>query len=178
MHQLQTDAAEIFGTVAATWECIKNTWSKTNLDSDKPKLLRTRELGVTWLNPECNRKFAEITEGNCHMCIAQMMFNNNDIVDESQPFVCPITSCNMRYRRKGWFTRHITQCHQASEEASTLSSIRQEMILHCYSMHLFFVLKGMFIKEVRSSESRLGLLGSGPQWVMAWVNSLQRSCWP
>ena len=53
------------------------------------------------------------------MHMGDMRPNNNTIEDEPQPFTCPIASCTMRYSRKGWLTRHITQCHQASEEAST-----------------------------------------------------------
>ena len=122
MHQLRTDAVEIFGTVAAAEEWIKNpslTWQKTNLNSVKPKLLGTREHHLTCLNPECNRKFATLAERNYHMHIAHTTHINNSIEDESKPFACPIASCNMRYRREGWLTRHIEQCHQASEEAPT-----------------------------------------------------------
>ena len=85
----------------------------------KLKLLRTREHHLTCLNPECNRKFATVSERNYHMHIAHTMLNNNAIEDESKPFACPIASCNMRYSREGWLNRHIEQCHQASEEAST-----------------------------------------------------------
>ena len=104
---LRTDAAEVFGTAAAAEEWIKNsssTWPKTNL---------------ACINPECNRKFPTVTERNGHLLIAHTMLNNDAMEEESQPFACPIASCNMHYRRKGWLTRHITQCHQASEEVST-----------------------------------------------------------
>ena len=124
MHQLRIDAAEIFETVAAAEEWIKNpslTWPKINLDKVKPKLPRTRERGLNSLNPECNRIFATVEERNCHIHIAYTRPNNNVLVDESEPFACPIAPCNIRYRREGWLTRHISQCHQASEEASTLS---------------------------------------------------------
>ena len=60
MHQLRTNAAEIFGTVAAAEEWFEDpslTWPKTNLNSVKPKLLGTRKHHLTCLNPECNRKF-------------------------------------------------------------------------------------------------------------------------
>ena len=122
MHQLRTDAVEIFGTVAAADEWIKDpslTWPKTSLNSVKPKLLGTREHHLTCLNQECNRKFATVAERNYHMHIAHTTHINNSIEDESKPFACPIASCNMRYRREGWLTRHIEQCHQASEEAPT-----------------------------------------------------------
>ena len=85
MHQLRTDAAEIFGTVAAAEEWIKNpslTWPKTNLNSVKPKLLRTREHHLTCLNPECNRKFATLAERNHHMRIAHTTHFDNSIEDE------------------------------------------------------------------------------------------------
>ena len=122
MHQLWTDAAEIFGLVAAADKWNKKpsmTWSNTNLDDVKPILLRTREHHLTCLNTGCNRKFATLAERNHHMRIAHTTHINNSIEDESKPFVCPITSCNMRYSREGWLTRHIEQYHQASEEAST-----------------------------------------------------------
>ena len=53
-----------------------------------------------------------------HMRTAHNPSTNNTIEEESKPYLCPITSYNMRYHRKGWLTRHITQCHQACEEAS------------------------------------------------------------
>ena len=64
-------------------------------------------------------KFATVAERNYRMHIAHTTHIDNSIEDESKPFACPIASCNMRNRREGWLTRHIVQCHQASEEAST-----------------------------------------------------------
>ena len=55
----------------------------------------------------------------CHVHIAHTRLNSNAIEDESKPFACPIASFNLRCRREGWLTRHIEECHQASEEAST-----------------------------------------------------------
>ena len=111
------------------------------------------------------------------MRIAHTIHINNSIEDESKPFVCPLTSCNMRYSREGWLTRHIVQCHQASEEASTpapttttpatknktriptitpefeyplcskILPTKKGMILHCYLKHRLSVLKGMFLNE-------------------------------
>ena len=161
MHQLRTDAAEIFGTVAAAEEWIKNqslTWPKTNLNIAKPKLLRTRERGLSCPNPECNRKFATVADRNSHVHIAYTRLNNNTVEDESKPFACPITLCNMRYRREGWLTRHITQSHQASKQASTsastptttptenktrMTTTRRGMLLLYYLKHRFSVLKGI-----------------------------------
>ena len=110
-----------------------------------------------------------------HMHIAHTMLNKNGI-DESQPFACPIASCNMPCRREGWLSRHIAQCHQASEEASTPSPTpttpatkktrmptitsefkcplcikilptKKGMTLHCYLKHRFSVLQGMFMNK-------------------------------
>ena len=141
---------------------------------------------------------ATLAERNHHMRIAHTTHINNSIEDESKPLACPITSCNMRYSREGWRTRHIEQCHQASEEASTppptttttatknksriptpefkcplcskILPTKKGMTLHCYLKHRFSVLMCMFMYETtvgttnaRSSESRLGLPGSGPQ---------------
>ena len=147
---------------------------KTSLGNVKPKLLRTRELGLTCLNPECNRKLATVTERNCYM-----MINNNAIEDEQISFPCLIASCNMRYRRKGWLTQHITECHHSSERASTSAATsttpatenktrirttattefkcllgtkilptRKGMNLYCYFKYRFSVLKGMFLSEI------------------------------
>ena len=82
------------------------------------RLFNTRECGAICLNPECNRKFATVNERNHQIRTAYMMPNINSIEDESKSFTCPLAFCNLRYRRKGWLTRHITQCHQASEEDS------------------------------------------------------------
>ena len=95
------------------------TWSKTSLGSVKPKLLRTRERGLTCLNLECNRKFATVAKRNSHMHTAHTRLNNNTIEYKSQPYACPKASYKMRYRREGWLTRHTAQCHQSSAEAST-----------------------------------------------------------
>ena len=80
VHQLGTDAAEIFGTVAAAEEWIKYpslTLPNINLNIVKPKLFRTREHHLTCLNPECNRKFANVAERNYHMHIVHTTHINN-----------------------------------------------------------------------------------------------------
>ena len=52
------------------------------------------------------------------MPTARNIYTNNTIEEESKRYLCPITSCDMRYCTKGWLTRHIAQCHQVSVEAS------------------------------------------------------------
>ena len=111
------------------------------------------------------------------MHTAHTRLNNNSVEDESQPLACPITSCNMSYSKEGWLTRHIEQCHQASEEASTppptttspatrnksgiptispefkcplcskILPTKKGLILHCHLKHRFSVLKGIFLNE-------------------------------
>ena len=111
------------------------------------------------------------------MLIAHTRLNNNAIEEESQPVACSIASCNMSYRRKGWLSRHIAQCHQASEEASTpaptprthttenkikmptttsefkcplctkILPTRKRMSNHWYTNHRYSVLKGMHMNE-------------------------------
>ena len=90
---------------------------KTYLTNVKPKLLGRRERNVECLNSECHRMFTSIKEMNRHMRTAHNPSINNTVEEESKPHLCPITFCNMRYRTKGWLTRHISQCHQASKEA-------------------------------------------------------------
>ena len=67
--------------------------------------------------------FAGINEVNRHKRTDHITSTNNTIEEKLKPYLCPITSYNMRYRRKGWLTRHIVQCHQASEEALSPTTI-------------------------------------------------------
>ena len=126
MHQLQIDAKEVFGSNVAAAEWIKDPsykYPKTDLTNVKPKLVGRRERNVKCSNSECHRMFATRSEMNRHMRTAHNTSTNNTIEEESKPYLCPITSCNMCYRRKGWLTRHIVQCHQASEEALSPTKI-------------------------------------------------------
>ena len=127
MHQLQIDAKEVFGSNVAGAEWIKDPshkYPKTDLTNVKPKLLGRRERNVQCLNSECHNMLATITEMNSYMRADHNPSTNNTIEEESKPYLCPITSCNMCYRRKGWLTRHIVQCHQASGGLSTDYNIR------------------------------------------------------
>ena len=121
MQQFQNDAKEVFGSNAVTTEWIKdpsNKWPKTDLTNVKPKLLRTRERNVTCLDSECHRMFATIKEMNRYTRTPHNTSANITIEEESKPYLCPITSCNMHYCTKGCFTRNIAHCHQVFVEAS------------------------------------------------------------
>ena len=107
MHQLQIDAKEAFGSNAAAAEWIKDP--KTDLTNVKPKLVVRLERNVKCSHLECHRMFVAKNEMNCHMRTAHNTSTNNTIEEESKPYLCPITSCNMRYRRKGWMA-HPAHC--------------------------------------------------------------------
>ena len=107
---MKIDAKEVFGANAAAVEWIKDPsykYPKTDLENVKPKLVGRRERNVKCLNSESHRMFAAINEMNRHMRTAHNTSTNNIIEEESKPYLCPITSCNMRYRKKGWLIRLI-----------------------------------------------------------------------
>ena len=88
----------------------------------------------------------------------------------------PLTTTTTAIKNKSRIPTSEFKCPLCSKILPT----KKGMTLHCYLKHRFSVLKGMFLNETTvgttasSSESRLGLPDSGPQW----VNSLHRSCWP
>ena len=114
MHQLQVDAKEVFRSNVAATEWIKDSsfkYPKANVTNVRRKLLGRRKHNVKYLNSECPRTFAAINVMNRNMRAAHNDSTNNIIEEESKPYLCPITSCNMRYHRNGWLKRHIAQCH-------------------------------------------------------------------
>ena len=117
MRQLRKDAAEVFGSDEAAEGWITSPspkWPKANLSAAHAKLLGSREHGVVCLDRDCNSVFATVKEMNRHMRVAHVAPCGESTETDSKPFACPMESCHMRYRTKGWLARHIELCHKTT----------------------------------------------------------------
>ena len=69
---------------------------------------------MVFLDCECNSVLAMVKETNRHMRVAHVAPCGDGTETDSKPFACPMETCHMRYRTKGWLARHIERCHKTN----------------------------------------------------------------